>query len=253
MMVENRYACFEEIRALEKAIFGKKPFDNVSSLKDREEHEREFIKQSLIKRQQRLNVSCPDTEENRRLFWEVTRQLVDLIQLNHSRSIEIVSRLVQSPTYSNETDWCIQSGILVESTGAKNVLEDEMSYGSNFFKMRALLSEPRRYLNRYYGQKDLCFGLREYWRSDCANNPMLSDWNQFTDDPNIKNCLTYTADDCQWLNDQTLEIPHIVHEMLDNNYWSVPDYLHLSGQLRSNVRLLVQHYVDNHGDKIIEV
>lgn len=53
MMVENRYACFEEIRALEKAIFGKKPFDNVSSLKDREEHEREFIKQSLIKRQQR--------------------------------------------------------------------------------------------------------------------------------------------------------------------------------------------------------
>ena len=33
-MVENRYACFEEIRALEKAIFGKKPFDNVSSLKE---------------------------------------------------------------------------------------------------------------------------------------------------------------------------------------------------------------------------
>lgn len=82
---------------------------------------------------------------------------------------------------------------------------------------------------------------------------MLSDWNQFTDDPNIKNWLTYTADDCQWLNDQTLEIPHIVHEMLDNNYWSVPDYLHLSGQLRGNVRLLVQHYVDDHGDKIIEV
>lgn len=54
---------------------------------------------------------------------------------------------------------------------------------------------------------------------------MLSNWNQFTDDPNIKNWLTYTADDCQWLNDQTLEIPHIVHEMLDNNYWSVPDYL----------------------------
>lgn len=253
MMVENRYACFEDIRALEKAIFGKKPFDNVSSLKDREEHEREFIKQSLIKRQQRLNVSCPDTEENRRLFWEVTRQLVDLIQLNHSRSIEIVSRLIHSPTYSYETDWCIQSGILVESTGAKNVLEDEMSYGSNFFKMRALLSELSRYLNRYYGQKDLCFGLREYWRSDCVNNPMLSDWNQFTDDPNIKNWLTYTADDCQWLNDQTLEIPHIVHEMLDNNYWSVPDYLHLSGQLRSNVRLLVQHYVDDHGGKIIEV
>ena len=41
--------------------------------------------------------------------------------------------------------------------------------------------------------------------------------------------------------------------MLDNNYWSVPDYLHLSGQLRSNVRLLVQHYVDDHGGKIIEV
>ena len=139
MMVENRYACFEEIRALEKAIFGKKPFDNVSSLKDREEHEREFIKQSLIKRQQRLNVCCPDTEKNRRLFWEVTRQLVDLIQFNHSRSIEIVSRLIQSPTFSNETDWCIQSGILVESTGAKNGLEVEMSYGRNFFKMRALL------------------------------------------------------------------------------------------------------------------
>ena len=225
MMVENRYACFEEIRALEKAIFGKKPFDNVSSLKDREEHERKFIKQSLVNRQQRLNSSCPDTEENRRLFWEVTCQLVDLIQLNNKRSIEIVSRLIQSPTYSNETDWCIQSGILVESTGAKNVLEDE----------------------------DLCFGLREYWRSDCVNNPMLSDWNQFTDDPNIKNWLTYTADDCQWLNDQTLEIPHIVHEMLDNNYWSVPDYLHLRGQLRSNVRLLVQHYVDDHGGKIIEV
>lgn len=82
---------------------------------------------------------------------------------------------------------------------------------------------------------------------------MLSDWNQFTDDPNIKNQLTYTADDCQWLNDQTLEIPHIVHEMLDNNYWSVPDYLHLVGQLRGNVRLLVQHYVDDHGGKIIEV
>lgn len=65
--------------------------------------------------------------------------------------------------------------------------------------------------------------------------------------------MTYTADDCQWLNDQTLEIPHIVHEMLDNNYWSVPDYLPLSGQLRSNVRLLVQHYVDDHGGKIIEV
>lgn len=65
--------------------------------------------------------------------------------------------------------------------------------------------------------------------------------------------MTYTADDCQWLNDQTLEIPHIVHEMLDNNYWSVPDYLLLSGQLRSNVRLLVQHYVDDHGGKIIEV
>lgn len=64
MMVENRYACFEEIRALEKAIFGKKPFDNVSSLKDREEHERKFIKQSLVNRQQRLNASCPDTEEN---------------------------------------------------------------------------------------------------------------------------------------------------------------------------------------------
>lgn len=252
-MVENRYACFEEIRALEKAIFGKKPFDNVSSLKDREEHEREFIKQSLIKRQQRLNASCPDTKENRKLFWEVTRQLVDLVELNHSRSIEIVSRLIQSPIYSNETDWCIQSGIQVESTGAKNVLEDEMSYGSNFFKMRALLSELSRYLNRYYGQEDLCFGLREYWRSDRVNNPMLSDWNQFTDDANIKNWLTYTADDCQWLNDQTLEIPHIVHEMLDNNYWSVPDYLHLSGQLRSNVRLLVQHYVDDHGGKIIEV
>jgi len=44
MMVENRYACFEEIRAFEKAIFWKKPFDNVSSLKDREEHERKFIK-----------------------------------------------------------------------------------------------------------------------------------------------------------------------------------------------------------------
>lgn len=82
---------------------------------------------------------------------------------------------------------------------------------------------------------------------------MLSDWNQFTDDPNIKNWLTYTTDDCQWLNDQTLEIPHIVHEMLDNNYWSVPDYLHLGGQLRGNVRLLVQHYVDDHGGKIIEV
>ena len=98
MMVENRYACFEEIRALEKAIFGKKPFDNVSSLKNREVHEREFIKQSLIKRQQCLNASCPDTEENRRLFGAVTRQVVDLIQLNHSRSIEIVSRLIQSPT-----------------------------------------------------------------------------------------------------------------------------------------------------------
>lgn len=43
------------------------------------------------------------------------------------------------------------------------------------------------------------------------------------------------------------------YEMLDNNYWSVPDYLLLSGQLRSNVRLLVQHYVDDHGGKIIEV
>ena len=33
-MVENRYACFKEIRTIEKAIFGKKTFDNVSSLKD---------------------------------------------------------------------------------------------------------------------------------------------------------------------------------------------------------------------------
>ena len=67
MMVENRYACFEEIRALEKAIFGKKPFDNVSSLKDREEHERKFIKQSLVNRQQRLNSSCPESKLNQRV------------------------------------------------------------------------------------------------------------------------------------------------------------------------------------------
>ena len=26
--------------------------------------------------------------------------------------------------------------------------------------------------------------------------------------------MTYTADDCQWLNDQTLEIPHIVRKQL---------------------------------------
>ena len=56
----------------------------------------------------------------------------------------------------------------------------------------------------------------------------------------------------QWLSDQNLSIPWIVHEALDLRYWSVPDYLRLSNSLKGTVKLLVQHYVDGYGNKIVE-
>ena len=40
--------------------------------------------------------------------------------------------------------------------------------------------------------------------------------------------------------------------MLDLRYWSVPDYLRLSNSLSGIVKLLVQHYVDGNGNKIVE-
>ena len=251
MIEVRRYSCYDRVCEIEKQIIGKRPFI-FSHLEDMDEGELAHVKELLIERKDLLNASCPDTAENQKRFWEVTQKLVLLNEQNHIKAKRIVEKLLQSPIYAGETDWCIQAGIELGRKGTATILQDEQNYGSLFNRMNSFLSKHQRYLNQRFSSEDFVVGAREYWRSFCLKDPKLSDWNQFDSSTHIRNWLTDTAHFCQWLSDQNLSIPWIVHEALDLRYWSVPDYLRLSNSLKGTVKLLVQHYVDGHGNKIVE-
>lgn len=249
MIEVRRYSCYDRVCQIEKQIFGTSSFVK----RDIDDGEREHIKELLIERKDLLNASCPDTAENQKLFWEVTQRLVLLNEQNHIKAKRIVEKLLQSPIYTSETDWCIQAGIELGRNGMGTILKDETYYGSLFYRTHTFLSQPQRYLNQRFSSEDFVVGAREYWRSFCLKDPKLSDWNQFDSSTHIRNWLTDTAHFCQWLSDQNLSIPWIVHEALDLRYWSVPDYLRLSNSLKGTVKLVVQHYVDGYGNKIVEI
>lgn len=251
MIEVRKYSCYDRVCEIEKQIIGKRPFI-FSHLEDMDEGELAHVKELLIERKDLLNASCPDTEENQKLFWEVTQRLVLLNEQNHIKAKRIVEKLLQSPIYSSETDWCIQAGIELGRRGTSAILKDEQNYGSLFYRMNSFLSKHQRYLNQRFSSEDFVVGVKEYWRSFCVKDPTLSDWNQFESGTHTRNWLTNTAYYCQWLSDQSLSIPWITHEMLDLRYWSVPDYLRLSNSLSGTVKLVVQHYVDEYGNKIVE-
>lgn len=200
MIEMRRYSCYDRVCDIEKQIFGASPFFK-SHLKDMDENEREHIIELLTERKDLLNASCPDTEENQKLFWEVTQRLVLLNDQNHIKAKRIVEKLLQSPIYSSETDWCIQAGIELGRRGTSAILKDEQNYGSLFYRMNSFLSKHQRYLNQRFCSEDFVVGLSEYWRSFCLKDPMLSDWNQFESDTHTRNWLTNTAYYCQWLSD----------------------------------------------------
>lgn len=252
MIEMRRYSCYDRVCEIEKQIFGVSPYFK-SYLKDMDEDEREHIKELLTERKDLLNASCPNTAENQKLFWEVTQKLVLLNEQNHSKAKRIVEKLLQSPIYTGETDWCIQAGIELGRKGTLAILKDETYYGSLFYRMHTFLSQPQRYLSQHFSSEDFVVGAREYWRSFCLKDPKLSDWNQFDSSTHTRNWLTETAHFCQWLSDQNLSIPRITHEALDLRYWSVPDYLRLSNSLKGTVKLVAQHYVDGYGGKITKI
>lgn len=130
MIEVRRYSCYDRVCQIEKQIFGTSSFVK----RDIDEGEREHIKELLIERKDLLNASCPDTAENQKRFWEVTQKLVLLNEQNHIKAKRIVEKLLQSPIYTGETDWCIQAGIELGRNGMGAILKDETYYGSLFYR-----------------------------------------------------------------------------------------------------------------------
>lgn len=249
----DKYPCFDRVLEIEKEIFKPSKFTGKPQYNNLDEGERGNLESLLNERRILMNRSCPSTAENQSLFWDVTKKFRKLVKTNKTKVVEIVGHLLESPFYKTETDWCITAGIFIDPSNPIIGADDDISYGSDFFKMRSLLSEAPRYLQHCYSPTvDFQFGLREYWRWECLDNPALNDWYENEYDPDVKNWLSETAVQCEWLVDQSLKIPYIAHEILDLKYFSVPDYLRLGLSLKGRIHLLVQHYVNDNGDKVIE-
>ena len=112
--------------------------------------ERKNARKLLQLRKDLLNRCCPPTTENMTQFWEVTRALQRLSQLNKERTCELAGRLLAIPTYEFESDWCIVSCIVIDNRKPLSVLDDDDCYGSDFYRMGSLLAESDRYLKDHF-------------------------------------------------------------------------------------------------------
>lgn len=253
MKGEATYPCFKAVRKIERTILGNGRVAEAIHLMEMNADERKNTRKLLQLRKDLLNRCCPPTSENKTQFWEVTKALQRLSQLNKERTCELAGRLLAIPTYDFESDWCIVSCIEIDVRKPLSVLDDDDCYGSDFYRMGSLLAESDRYLKDHFDPFKFGVNRRVYWRRQCRKQSTLKGWDRFERSSNTNNWLQCGSGcECKWLRDKSLKIPYVVYELLDMGYFSVPDYLRLMPRLNTLIRCFVQHYVDEYGDKIIE-
>lgn len=116
---EATYPCFKAVRKIERTILGSGRVAEAIHLMEMNADERKNARKLLQLRKDLLNRCCPPTSENKTQFWEVTRALQRLSQLNKERTSELAGRLLAIPTYDFESDWCIVSCIEIDIINVK--------------------------------------------------------------------------------------------------------------------------------------
>lgn len=232
----QKYYCFNRVQKIEKRFIN----SMARGLRFLASDEIAKVKRDLKERKILLNKSCPSTEENLKKFWEVTEKLEKLLRKNHERLTQRTLDFLSSPVSDGKSNLCwISSRIEIATANPLDSLTDDELYGSNFFLMRKLLSEAGQHLMPVIGNGQ--YGCIYRYFDGLVDDS--EDW-KFEDDnsPTSGNHLSAeTKESCPWLYNYWLNIPPIASELLDTNYFSVPDYLRLGQSLTGMVEWGVQY------------
>lgn len=240
----DKYDCFEAIEEIEKEIFSLVQKYG-SQLTFRESV---HLHQLFSDRKHLLNRFCPQTEENFLAFKQIDQELDNLVWLNRKRALEMACFVSSAGLSQESTNWLIKAYLTVDGDRGGVELSDDLAYGSDFKRMRPILTSAQNYIStRPFNEEDKHFAEEEINKERLIEDPNLSHWNEPDYDSEcLRTWFLVNVKGCTWLERYQGEISLVFQNLLRCRFWSIPDLLRLRHCTEADIELIANYSL---GDK----